>query len=141
VAWRRALASLSSFNRTAVEDNAGLESYEGGTVRVVVRSERQRGIVREKLKEVDFSAFFQAFQRLDVSVSQGGRVGRELRAEADDKRREDARRAAEASPVLKRLIDTFGARIEAVEPLGKPPADPLDELAAAESGEAEGEAG
>lgn len=123
------LASLSPFSRVTVDNQAGFERYEDGVLRIVVRTQLARDKVVQALKPVDFHALFQGFRSLDVRISEEGRTGREARAEADVKRRDDARAAAESSPAVRRLIEVFGARLDDVvaEPARDTPQDHEDD--------------
>lgn len=126
------MASLSPFARTTVSDMAGVEGYEEGILRLVVRTDPARTRVRDALGPVDFSAFLAGFRNVQVRVGQEGRIGREARADELAQRRVDARKAAEEHPQVRRLLAVFGARIDAVEPLDPLPPPPEDDVEAEE---------
>ena len=116
------LESLPELPRVTVADNAAFLGFEEGAVRLIVRSDFNRARVWETLKPVDFSEHFDGFKRLELTVDDdSGRTGRESHAIADAARREAARRAAESSPAVLRVLAAFGGRLERVEPSGVVP--------------------
>jgi hypothetical protein len=117
IAWRRAVGGLPAHSRVIVDENAAFVSYEVGVLTLAVRAERWLGPVRERLRDVDFTRALEGFRNVEVIVAGAGRTGREVRAVVDERRRADARAAAQASDAVKRILATFGGELEAVEPL------------------------
>lgn len=102
-----------------MQDTAGFQGYADGVVTLVVRTDFGRTRVYDALRAAELGRWFPGFRRLDLRVDgAAGQTGREARAEAESKRREDARRAAEASPGVLRLIAAFHGRLERVDPAG-----------------------
>lgn len=120
-AWRLALASLSPLSRVLVEDNAAFQRYADGKLVLAARSERLAGQVRERVREAEFGRCLAGFRNVEVLVDEGGRTGNEARAAGDEKRRAQARAAAEASPLVKQLCAAFGATLDTVEVLSEAP--------------------
>ncbi len=120
-AWRHALASLSPLSRVLVEDNAAFQRYADGKLVLAARSERLAGQVRERVREAEFGRCLAGFRNVEVLVDEGGRTGNEARAAGDEKRRAQARAAAEASPLVKQLCAAFGATLDTVEVLSEAP--------------------
>ena len=115
--WARLLKSLSPFSANTVHERAGFEGYAEGVLTLLVRSDRDRGWVRDQLRAVDFSLYFAGFRNLDVRIAtEGGATGRERREAGDEKRRTEAQAQAEASPLVRQLLEAFGGKLEAVEP-------------------------
>jgi hypothetical protein len=119
VAFRRATNTLAAHSRVIVDENAAFLAYEGGLLSVAVRTERWLPPVRERLRDVDFTRFFVGFRNVEVVVDGAGRTGREVRAVVDEKRRAEARAAADASAALRRVLATFGGELESVEPIAR----------------------
>lgn len=113
-AWRGLLAALGRAN---VSGNTAFTSFEGGVLTVAVRSQLWRQSAEAALQDPALCRkFFPGWQstvvRLDSAV---GQTGRELRSEADERRRVEARAAAERSTAVQALLRVFGGRIEEVE--------------------------
>ncbi len=80
--------------------------------------------VRNELNDLDIGSWFPGFRVVDVRIdTTAGRTGSERRSAAEERRQSDAVAAAEASPVLKRLLATFAARVESIVPMGEAPRD------------------
>jgi hypothetical protein len=126
-AWREALATLSPLNRTLVEDHAAFVRFKDGILVLAARSERLAGQIRERVREADFATHLPGFRNVEVVCDDVGRTGNEARAVGDERRRAEARAAAEASPALARVRAAFGAVLESVEPLSEAPAAPIFE--------------
>jgi hypothetical protein len=117
IAWRRAVGGLPAHSRVIVDENAAFVGYEAGVLTLAVRAERWLGPVRERVRDVDFTRVLEGFRNVEVIVAGTGRTGREVRAVVDERRRVDARAAAQASDAVKRILATFGGELESVEPL------------------------
>lgn len=116
-AWAATLEALDPFTRVTVGDNAAFVAFERGVLKLAVRQELWRGKVRDHLRALDLGALFPGFRNVEVVLEgQAGQTGREARSEAEEKRRVEARAAAERSATLKRVLAAFGGQVEAVEP-------------------------
>jgi hypothetical protein len=127
LAWRAALSGLTVLNRTLVEDHAAFVRFTDGILVLAARSERLAGQVRERVREADFASHLPGFRNVEVVCDDAGRTGNEARALGDERRRAQARAAAEASPALARVRAAFDAVLESVEPLSEEPAAPIFE--------------
>jgi hypothetical protein len=132
-AWKRICRLLPMAEGTSTQEVAFPAGFEGGCLRVGVRSEVWRFRVRERLAQLDLGAILPGFRRVEVDLmAEEGRTGREIRSEQEDRTRAFARAAAEAHPVVKQLLAAFDAQLESVE---APPQDSSDSAAAEEAGE------
>ena len=91
----------------------------GGTLRVGVRKTLWRVQVRDAIARLALGELVEGLRRVEVVVDESaGRTGREERFEVDEARRAAARAAASNSEVLRRLLTSFDAELEDVEPTG-----------------------
>ncbi len=122
--WRGLLDALAPLERVTIQENAAFLGYVDGRLALAVRTVLSESHVRKTLRNVEFYKYFDGFRALDVRIdADAGRTGGERRSAAEDQQRADANARASASPLLKRLVASFGARIETIVPIGAPMQD------------------
>lgn len=122
--YRAMLEALTPILRATLADNAAFLGYSDGRLSVAVRSVLAQRRVQDVLRDLEIGEFFPGFRAAEVRVdADAGRTGNERRSAAEEARRADARAAADASPLLKRLVAALEATVESVVPVGEAPRD------------------
>lgn len=122
--YRLLLDALPPISRATLADNAAFLTFSDGRLTLAVRSVLGQTRVRNELNDLDIGAYFPGFRVADVRIDMNaGRTGNERRTAGEDKRVADAVAAAEASPILKRLVTCFAGKVESIVPVGDVPRD------------------
>jgi hypothetical protein len=111
------LSQLAAVPRATIEQDAAFVSYNGAVLTLGVRSPAKLNLIRETLRNADFTTCLPGFRNVDVIVdTSSGQTGREIKRAFDEKRREEAKIAAAESATVKRVLAMFGGEVESVEP-------------------------
>lgn len=124
-AWALLRAALALSQGTVLHEVAFPIAIKDGLFQIAVKQDTWRAKVRDSLGRVDLAAVLPGIRRVEVEVAPQGQTGRERRTEAEEGRRREARAAAEASPVIRKLLKVFDAEIENVEALVPPDGEGL----------------
>lgn len=122
--YRSMVDSLLPISRVTLVENAAFLSFVEGKLTLAVRSLITQTMVRETLRDVELGRFFNDFRQLDVRIDAGaGKTGGERRSAFEDQQQAQAVAAANASPLLKKLVAALNARVESIVPVGGVPQD------------------